>query len=318
MIISKWTTSSPVRAADHRLRLAALLAALCVLAMPSVAGAIGCMFGPDGRVIHKSPGADCRNVSSSSSRDDESEYGAARVVPDGHWIPLHPGTQRLYDVVLRRGYSPFDRPVQVKEYRGTRHFELVEGPARMGEGAFEERITTRIARDADQIDKTGLDRVFMRRGSAGIHLIASNQIWFGKRRDLAFEAGARLLPARLKAKVPWEAGSFSDREILIEETGEALGLQDLKTPHGRYPRCLVVRYVTDIRSTREDLLGRPKFAGRVVRKVWYARGIGMVKSEEQGSLETYVNTDHFIFTTDDELVLRGIRGQVLPASMAKE
>jgi hypothetical protein len=76
--------------------------------------------------------------------------------------------------------------------------------------------------------------------------------------------------------------------------------------------------VTEIRSTREDLLGRPKFAGRVVRRVWYARGIGMVKSEEKGSLETYVNTDHFVFTTDDELVLRGIRGQVLPASMAKE
>jgi hypothetical protein len=275
--------------------------------------AAACIYDAQGKPVYQPPGAECRNVSRPDSAD-ATGYEQPVVEPKGPWLPLRPGSERLYEVVIEHGRSLFGDPLKVSTYRGTQHHETVVAPDRLGEGVFEERITTQATESKGDVARIGLQRFFLRPSPRGYELLSSNRYWFGRRRNFEHGRGARLLPAEIRQGVTWHVGVLNDYKFSTRETGEILGFQDVETPAGIFKGCLAVRYTGVISTGGSRLSGESVGQGRVIRNAWYARGVGLVRQEEEGQLEAIVNHERLLFTMKAEGALKGVRGGTVPAA----
>lgn len=305
------------RATSRRTAGALVAAALLGAAWSPEARAAACMYGPDGSVVYQPEGADCRNVAGPGDID-ESEFPPPRATPDGPWLRIRPGDEHLFQVKLTHGRSDYGQPFEYTTYEGTQHREVIAAPGRFGSGAMERRLTLRVAEGQHDFDRTDLQRDFIRPTQRGYELLSINRFWYYKRQEVDYGEGSLLLPARITGGAKWHSARIRDDVFKIDETGEVMGLQDVRTPAGVYSRSLLVRYTGDIGSRRTRLDGRATVVGRYVRDVWFARGVGIVREREKGRLETIQRGDTFAFTVDYEASIRGAKRAAVPAKKGQD
>jgi hypothetical protein len=287
-----------------------LLALLCAASAPVRAGT--CMYGPDGSIVYRPDGAECRNVA--TTEPEESEFVAPRPKRGGAWLQIRPGDQQLFEVEITHGESRYGEPFHHTTYSGTQHREVVAAPKRYGSKAMERRTTLRVAEGGQDFARTQLERDFIRPTGQGYQLLAVNRFWFYRRQDVAYGDGALLLPARIGRGLKWNSGRIRDERVKIDEVGEVMGLEDVATPAGSFPKCLRVRYTGEIGGGYTRIDGRPAVVGRYVRDVWFARGVGIVREHEDGRLETIHRGEAYVFTAKYEAAIKGVKRSPAPAS----
>lgn len=272
----------------------------------AAAQAAPCMYGPDGSVIHRPAGAECRDVAGPDSLD-ESQFAPPRPSADGAWLDIRLGDEHIFEIEIKHGRSDYGEPFKYTNYKGTQHRAVIAGPERFGPGAMERRLTLRVAEGAASLDRTDLQRDFIKATPAGWELLSINRYWFFRRQDVDYGKGSLLLPARIAQGVKWNSARISDELIKIEETGEVIGVEDVTTPAGLLRNCLHVRYSGDIGTRHTRLDGRSTVMGRYARDVWFARGVGVVREQEQGRLETIQRGQQFAFTSQYQAVIKGVK-----------
>ena len=70
-----------------------LVAALVTAASPARAGS-ACMYGPDGSVVYRPAGAECRDVAQADAK--AGEFVAPRPTAEGPWLEIRPGDEHLF------------------------------------------------------------------------------------------------------------------------------------------------------------------------------------------------------------------------------
>jgi hypothetical protein len=293
------------------------LSFLMALGPAIAAQAATCIYDTQGKVVHRPPGAECRDVAE-PSKIRLSDYRTPKLEPKGPWLSFVAGDDRIYTSVFKRGTSRFGEPFEYDTFRGTQRREVVQASAQRGSNQLEERITTQVTESVGAMDRVALQRRFLRQlAPTSFELVASNQYWLGRRRDIAYAAGSRLLPPQIAKGATWPSGNMNIDDMSIEETGTILGYQDVKLQSGTFEKCLVVRYDGTIKSHRKRLDGRPKVGGNITRTTWYGRGIGIVMEKEHGEMATFIRGERWAFTMQSELAIKGIKPTVLPASASK-
>ncbi len=289
-----------------------LAAALVGAAASSAQAGSPCMYGPDGSVVYRPAGAECRDVAQPEG-PKASEFAPPRPTPDGVWLEIRPGDEHLFEVEATQGRSDFGKPFRDTSYKGTQHRAVIAAPDRFGAGAMERRLTLRVAEGKQTLDHTDLQRDFIRPTASGYQLVSINRFWYFKRQEVDLGDGSVLLPAQIARGVKWNSGRIHDEFFKIDETGEVIDLQNVVTPAGTFENCLHVRYtgVAGSRHTRLD--GRSTVMGRYVRDAWFARGVGLVREDEQGRVEAIWRGDSFAYKWNWRAAIKGVKRASLPA-----
>ena len=288
-----------------------LIAALVAAAASPARAGSPCMYGPDGRVVYRPEGAECRDVAQTEAK--ASEFVVPRPSVDGPWLEIHPGDEHLFAVEVTQGRSNFGKPFRYTTYKGKQHRAVIPAPERFGAGAMERRLTLRVAEGGQNLDQTDLQRDFIRPTGNGYQLLAMNRFWYFKRQDVALGEGSLLLPAKTERGAKWTSSRIRDDFFKVDETGEVIDVQKVVTPAGTFEGCLHVRYIGEIGSHKTRLDGRSAAKGRYVRDAWFARGIGLVKESEEARLEALWQGDSFAFTSKWEAVIEGVKRASVPA-----
>ena len=289
-----------------RFRRLFLVVALAGAAASSARAGSTCMYGPDGKVVHRPEGAECRDVAEPIDTK-ASEFVAPRPTRDGHWLEIRPGDEHLFVVEASQGRSDFGEPFRYTSYKGTQHRSVIAAPERFGAGAMERRLTLRIAEGSQKLDHTDLQRDFIRLTANGYQLLSINRFWYFKRQDVDVGDGSLLLPAKIGRGVKWPAGRIRDDLFKIDETGEVVDLQNVVTPAGSFENCLHVRYVGDAGSRKARLDGRSLAMGRYVRDAWFARGVGLVREHEAGRVEATWEGETFAVVWKWDAQIQGVK-----------
>jgi len=280
-------------------------------ASPARAGS-ACMYGPDGSVVHRPEGAECRDVAQPDG-PKTSEFLPPRASQDGGWLEIRSGDEHLFEVEATQGRSDYGKPFKNTTYKGTQHRAVIAAPERFGAGAMERRLTLRVAKADDSLDHTDLQRDFIRPTANGYQLLSINRFWYFKRQDVDYGDGSILLPATIARGVKWASGRIRDDLVKIDEAGEVIDLQNAVTPAGTFENCLHVRYTGDIGSRQTRIDGRPLVMGRFVRDAWFARGVGLVRENEEGRLEAIWRGDSFAFKWKWTAAIKGVKRASVPA-----
>lgn len=277
------------------------------------ARAAACMFDAQGNVVYRPKGADCGNLASGDARP-ESAYQPPVPVGDD-WLPIRTGDDRIFEIDIYFASSEYGGPFEEKTFRGIQRRQLVPGPARLGAGVVESRASLRVAEDEHDFDRMALLREWLRVGPRGIELLGSNRVWLGQRRDIDYANGALLLPAQLGQGSRWPSGSIVDDDtIRLEETGRVLGTQDVVTPAGTFRKCAVVKFEGDIGSRVKRMDGRAAVMGRIVRTLWLARGVGIVREQEEWRIEWFFRGEPFTAVGRSDAMLKGVVAASAPAA----
>jgi hypothetical protein len=263
-----------------------LLLPLTSLAAPGVTpseggGSASCIFGANGSVVFAPPGANCGEVAVATAAPTAEEFSAPVLSDSGAWLPADPGVEKLFVHIVERRETTGDSPETRRLLRGTRHEVFAPAHKREGAGAVEMRVTKRLSGPGrpDQL-VTELHTV---KPSANAYRVQSSILeWKGGRKSVAYSEPVKLLPDTIEKGATWNAGTGTFDEVTIQRTGEIVGLQDVNTPAGPVPGCLVVRYRTRL-SGRGLVQGVPQDVAdsEIVRTVWFARGVGMVLAKEE-------------------------------------
>jgi hypothetical protein len=300
-----------MRASIACIRSLPLALALVAAVAPAASGAT-CMYGQDGKVVHRPDGADCRDIA--GAQESEAAFSAPRPTAEGEWLPIHSGDEHIFAVEITQGRSDYGKPFRYTSYKGTQHRSVIPAPERFGPGALERRLTLRVTQGGAGVDQTDLQRDFIRSTASGYQLLAMNRFWYFKRQDVDYGEGSILLPAQVAKGAKWSSGKIRDDVFKIDETGEVVDLQAVTTPAGAFENCLHVRYSGDIGSRRTRLDGRATVVGRYVRDVWLARGVGVVREREEGRLETIQRGETFAFTSKYDASIKGVKRPAVPAN----
>src|SRR5262249_42634262 len=153
-----------------------ILLAAILCAAPSARAAAPCVYGADGKVIHRPEGAECRDVAQSAP-PNPADFAAPRPTQDGAWLEIRPGDEHIFAVEATQGRSDFGKPFKYTSYKGTQHRAVITAPGRYGAGAMERRLTLRVAESSQHLDHTDLERDFIRPTDNGYQLVAINRFW---------------------------------------------------------------------------------------------------------------------------------------------
>ncbi len=280
-------------------------------ARPASAGS-ACMYGPDGSVVYRPEGAECRDVAQPEG-PKAADFAPPRPTRDGAWLEIRPGDEQLFEVEATTGRSDFGKPFRDTTYKGTQHRAVLSAPERFGAGGMERRLTLRVAESNQTLDHTDLQRDFIRPTANGYQLLAINRFWYFKRQDVDYGKGSILLPAQIARGAKWISGQIHDDLFKIDETGEVIEIQNVVTPAGALENCLHVRYTGEVGSRHKRLDGRSTVMGRFVRDAWYARGVGLVREDEEGRLEAIWRGDSFAYKWKWSAAIKGVKRASLPA-----
>jgi hypothetical protein len=99
-------------------------------------------------------------------------------------------------------------------------------------------------------------------------------------------ARSKVLAADLSRGTKWHAGTHFVEGLEFEREGEVMGVQSIDTETGRFEKCLVVRYTSQLVRKGSSPMGDGArvTGGKLVTTQWYARGLGLVRSKQKGSL----------------------------------
>lgn len=190
-------------------------------------------------------------------------------------MPLRPGQRAVYEVHRDHSYIPAQGSIDRVFHKGraVQTTRAADGVAR-GAIAVEERIQLAPVQ-VGAPEATFEVRVFS--AADGIALLGSGAI--AKEGDdppVRYQPPLRLLPTA-RAGESWTIGTFRDRDSSIEMRGEVIGIGKLDESPG-CESCLEVLYTGPI-SGRVPVYGGEAeiLSGSFERRVWYRRGVGIVR-----------------------------------------
>lgn len=288
-----------------------LLVAALLAAVSQARADSPCMYGPDGKVVYRPAGAECRDVA--QAEPNAGEFVAPRPTADGPWLVIRPGDEHLFTVEATQGRSTNGKPFRYTTYKGTQHRSVMPAPERFGKDALERRLTLRVADGGQSLDQTDLQRDFIRLTGNGYQLLSINRFWYFKRQDADLGDGSFLLPARVERGAKWQSSRIRDDYFKIDETGEVIEVGKVSTAAGPLENCLHVRYTGDAGSRKTRLDGRSAATGRYVRDAWFARGIGLVRESEEGRIDAFWQGDTLALTWKWDAQIKGVKRVSVPA-----
>jgi hypothetical protein len=203
---------------------------------------------------------------------------------DPGWFPLRAGAEWVYDVHRDQSYLPSDRSASRYFHKGRAVRVAVDAAERVP-GGFEVRETLTLHPVAEGATSESLAarRLFSFRGELRMHA-SLETLADGSSDEVAYEKPLRLLPTD-RAGETWNAGAFRFGAQSAALRGTAVGIADLPgTP--AWPDCLEVRLEGTITGRSTDPSDRGEIeSGTYERRIWFSRGVGIVREVTTTSLE---------------------------------
>ncbi|MEZ4215683.1 MAG: hypothetical protein R3E88_04330 [Myxococcota bacterium] len=198
------------------------------------------------------------------------------------WMPVDVGLYKRFVHRQDRDYTTGGMSLGVDRMVGTREERVVAAGADAGDAAAEIRISTELRGDESQVSRE-TKRVFVSPTSSAYVVHGWDAVADGEQYRLRYPRPAVVLDEKAAVGKRWHVSSESVGGLAGETWGEVVGLQDARTPAGRFEKCLVVRYTGTVTGEIEiPGAGRMQVTdGEVVVTEWHARGIGLVLSQER-------------------------------------
>jgi len=261
-----------------------------------------CVYSADGVVLHQPNAVACGAAERrGKARGESNELEFATEIPPGNpFLPSDPhrrtgggpvqpieiGTRILYRKSLERSLYTEGLLARVIRYRGDRSEEMLAAAEGHGAARFEIRSSQRLSAEAGVPDIHETQRHYVVPNPTAYMLEASELAVAGQRRIARQPGGSEVLASDLRQGKKWPAGIHYVDGLAFEREGEVMGVQGIDSELGRFEKCLVVRYTSRLvrpgSSPTGD--GARVTAGRLVTTEWFARGLGLVRSKQQGDL----------------------------------